>query len=96
MWPITGWEIFYMDKKNIIIAGIIFVAILVSAVILGKDEIYGMIQMVYVEEDTNIPKAESGHVTVLSGDGYDTKNENFRVINGKLYVAMEYVNEQYA
>ena len=46
MWPITGWEIFYMDKKNIIIAGIIFVAILVSAVILGKDEIYGMIQMV--------------------------------------------------
>lgn len=85
-----------MDKKNIIIAGIIFVAILVSAVILGKDEIYGMIQMVYVEEDTNIPKAESGHVTVLSGDGYDTENENFRVINGKLYVAMEYVNEQYA
>ena len=75
-----------MDKKNIIIAGIIFVAILVSAVILGKDEIYGMIQMVYVEEDANIPKAENGHVTVLSGDGYDTENENFRVINGRLCV----------
>ena len=35
-------------------------------------------------------------MTVLSGDGYDTENENFRVINGRLYVAMEYVNEQYA
>lgn len=85
-----------MDKKNVVIAGVIIVAMFVFIVCFGMDEIESMINMVYVSAEETIPEAQENHVVVLSSSGYDTENEHFRMIAGKLYVSMEYVNEQYA
>lgn len=85
-----------MDKKNVMIAGGILAVLLVFIVFFGYNEIRGMIKMVYVSGEENIPKAEGDHVVVLSSSGYDTENSDFRVMNGQLYVSIDYVNEHYA
>ena len=85
-----------MDKKNVMIAGGILAVLLVFIVFFGYNEIRGMIKMVYVSGEENIPKAEGDHVVVLSSAGYDTENSDFKVMNGQLYVSVDYVNEHYA
>lgn len=85
-----------MDKKNVMIAGGIVAVLLVFIVFFGFNEIKGMIKMVYVSGEENIPQAGDNQVIILSSAGYDTENQSFKVMNGELYVSVDYVNEHYA
>lgn len=86
-----------MDKKNVWIAGGIILVLFVFIVIFGINEIRGIVDMVFVGTETVLPETEdSEDVIVLSAEGYSTDNEDFKMLGGKLYVSLDYVNEHYA
>ena len=86
-----------MDKKNVWIAGGIIAVLFIFILIFGINEIRGIVDMVFVTTDNVLPETENAEdVIVLSSEGYTTDSEDFKVFSGKLYVSLDYVNEQYA
>ena len=86
-----------MNKGNVFFTIVILIGLFIYIISNGKEEIEGMVQMVFVSEEESVPEVEDkNQVIVLSSEGYEMEDATYRAINGEMYIELEYINEQYA
>lgn len=84
-----------MDKKNVVISGIIVGILLVFSIIFCLIELSTRQTVNIVDFRQTLPHPAADHPLVLSSNGYNTADDNFRIVDGELYIGLDYANRRY-